>query len=225
MDPALTSQAAGIHLRAAFVLGATTLVLGVVPAATADTIPIEPFGPVCKTPTTGIGRQGDNADDVIVGTKRGDFLRGGGGDDTIIGLRAGDCLFGERGTDIIRAGRGDDGTMGGDADDRLFGGSGSDDVFGEVGDDRIHGGPTRDLIKGGLGEDRLIGGRGADRIFGNAGDDRIEARDREHDRVACGGGHDWAAVDPFDSVAGCEQVRIRNAAPRGPKPVRTRPPA
>lgn len=68
---------------------------------------------------------GTKGDDVIVGSRRGDDLRGRGGDDLI-------CARGGR--DRVRGGRGDD---------ELWDGGGRDDVRGGRGKDRVNGKPER----------------------------------------------------------------------------------
>ena len=94
--------------------------------------------------------------EVIIGTSRGDTIRGdetnnyfygGAGSDTLAGRSGNDMLSGDAGQDII---------SGGDGNDILSGGSGAD------------------TVRGGLGDDLLIGGEGgADVYYGDNGFDTI----------------------------------------------------
>jgi Ca2+-binding RTX toxin-like protein len=110
---------------------------------------------------------------TVVGTAKGDRLKGTKKRDVIIGLAGKDKIDGGRGRDVI-CGKGGD-------DKRLSGGEKNDKVFGGGGKDRAGGGPGRDLVNGGAGKDRLSGGGGTDRVVGGPGRDSCagtETRDR-----------------------------------------------
>ena len=79
------------------------------------------------------------------------------------------------------------------------------------GNDRITGanglaGLITSTFNGDGGNDRITGTDGADQLAGGAGNDVIRARDRQADRVRCGGGFDIARVDRRDLVSGCNIV-------------------
>lgn len=90
------------------------------------------------------------------------------------------------------------------ASNALLGGDDRDALFGEADGDRLIGGADSDRLNGGLGSDLLAGG---------PGEDSIEAVDGLRDTVTCGGGRDFAHVDPIDAVRGCERVRSPAPAP------------
>jgi len=91
---------------------------------------------------------------TIVGTARGEFLRGTDGRDVIVA---------RGGRDTVDAKGGDDLVCGGDGADRLAGGSGSDQLRGEAGDDLLAGDPAfRKLTDVVVGADLLVGGGGLD---------------------------------------------------------------
>ena len=76
--------------------------------------------------------------------------------------------------------------------------------------DRLVGGPEHDVLVGDTGRDTMVGGPGRDILFG---DEYGPEPDFEQliakDRVLCGDDRDKAFVDPTDSTAGCERVRVR----------------
>jgi Ca2+-binding RTX toxin-like protein len=110
---------------------------------------------------------------TIVGTARGDRLRGTSGPDVICGHGGNDVIRGGRGDDVLIGGGGRDRLYGGLGADRLAGGSGNDVLRGESGNDRLHGGLGGDRLDGGAGNDRLRGGLGRDRLDGESGTDRL----------------------------------------------------
>lgn len=136
---------------------------------------------------------------TIVGTDRGDVLRGTSGPDVIVGLGGLDEIYGRGGNDIIctgggsedlywrdsqtvDGGRGRDVIVGSRASDHLVGGPGADrllgrghddTLFGSDGDDILRGGRGQEWLAGDNGNDRVSGGRGNDQVRGNAGDDYI----------------------------------------------------
>ncbi|WP_419840740.1 Ig-like domain-containing protein [Candidatus Poriferisodalis sp.] len=138
------------------------------------------------------------AECTVLGTSRGDVLRGTPGDDVICGLGGNDTIWGLGGDDVIVAGRGHDTVRGGDGDDIVWGGRGADVLRGEAGDDWLWGGGGSDLLSASTGADRLLGGVGndmitggddGDRIWGGPGDDTIRANSGE-DVVWGGAGDD-----------------------------------
>ncbi len=81
---------------------------------------------------------------TIVGSARGETLRGTPGRDVIVGLGGNDRIIGRGGNDLI---------CGGGGRDRLLGGGGNDRLLGQGGRDRLVGGPGRDTCRGGPGAD------------------------------------------------------------------------
>jgi ELWxxDGT repeat protein len=136
------------------------------------------------------------SDDVpIIGTGRGDRLRGADKDDRIDGRAGPDALFGQGGDDLLFGGGGNDLLHGGTGRDRLFGGGGADELDGGAGADRLFGGGGADRLDGGAGNDVLTGGPGADVFaFGpRSGRDAIVDFGRGADRIDLGGRSDVAS--------------------------------
>ncbi len=107
---------------------------------------------------------GDNGNNLEIGTPEADLLRGfgaidllrgGGGNDTIEGGDGPDSLYGDQGNDRISGGSGDDLLRGGRGNDTLDGGEGEDTIRGDLGNDRIMGSPGADYINGGDGVDAV----------------------------------------------------------------------
>ena len=107
---------------------------------------------------------GDNSNDLEIGTPEADrirgfggidLLRGGGGNDTIEGGDGPDSLYGDQGNDRITGGAGDDVLRGGRGNDTLDGGEDEDTIRADLGDDRILGSPGADYINGGEGFDTV----------------------------------------------------------------------
>ncbi len=90
---------------------------------------------------------------------------------------------------------------------RLSGEGQANRLIGTIGGDRIVGGAGADRIYGRGGDDCLTGGPGRDSLRGGSGDDSVQARDGVAELVDCGAGDDLAAVDPKDTVRGCERLR------------------
>ncbi len=109
----------------------------------------------------------------LVGTGRGELLRGGSEDDSLNGRGGDDFLLGNGGDDRQNGGGGNDTLDGGEGDDRLNGGGGNDAIFGGEDDDILNGNGGRDMLDGGTGDDRLNGGGGDDSLLGGEGDDRL----------------------------------------------------
>ena len=101
---------------------------------------------------------GDNGNNLHIGTP---------GDDTINGYG---------GIDLLRGAGGDDEIEGGDGPDSLYGDQGNDDIFGGGGDDVIRGGKGDDVVVGGAGRNVVRGDFGDDVIWvmGNSGGDYID---------------------------------------------------
>jgi hypothetical protein len=127
---------------------------GTSPSTSSSTSP----GP---TNTGGDGRcPAEPGQNRIVGTNRGETLRGTSGDDVICSFGGDDLVSGRGGDDEIRLGAGSD---------RGLGEGGWDDIFGARG---------RDNLKGGAGSDDLVGGPGRDTCVGGPGRDRFSSCER-----------------------------------------------
>jgi Ca2+-binding RTX toxin-like protein len=122
---------------------------------------------------------------TIVGTNRGERLRGTKGSDVIVA----------RGShDLVNSGGGRDRICGGSGDDVLLGGSAKDLLDGQLGSDFLAGGPSRDkllggggafdVLRGNQGNDTLLGGAGFDILLGEAGNDRLDGGEGVFDRVS-----------------------------------------
>ena len=107
---------------------------------------------------------GDNTNNLFIGTPEADLirgfgaidlLRGGSGNDTIEGGDGPDSLYGDQGNDRISGGSGDDLLRGGKGNDTLDGGEGEDTIRADLGNDRILGSPGADYINGGDGVDAV----------------------------------------------------------------------
>jgi Ca2+-binding RTX toxin-like protein len=164
----------------------TAAALTIATAALADVQPISlwslPYdNNVCDDiEIDGVALQGDEANDIIVGTERSDLLRGGGGGDELSGEDAPNCLYGQDGRDKVR---------GGASDDQLWGNTGGDRIAGGAGNDVIRTGPGRDRVKGGPGHDGIV-------VQGGG-----------VDAISCGPGFDRAIVDRKDRVSSsCERL-------------------
>ncbi|XIA64140.1 hypothetical protein ACFIOY_35295 [Bradyrhizobium sp. TZ2] len=132
------------------------------------------------------GTIADDTDNVLIGTRGNDLLRGLGGNDIILGLAGDDTLEGGDGNDFLSGGRGNDNINTGHGDDVVLGGQGNDRIGGMAGRDVVRAGagddfvawndPTGDVVFGGRGNDTILGGNvAADEIHGGAGDDLIQA--------------------------------------------------
>lgn len=87
---------------------------------------------------------GTPGDDVLVGGKLAETIKGMGGDDTINGGGGADILDGGPGIDTLSGEAGNDCLFGGLGDDDLRGGDGDDYLDGGVGFDHLNGGPGSD---------------------------------------------------------------------------------
>lgn len=148
-------------------------------------------------------------DDVLIGGRRANDLRGGDDNDTISGNGGNDKLQGDAGNDVLNGGDGNDTLIGGDDRDTLLGGGGNDRLQGDAGYDKLDGGSGNDTLSGGEhadtvlgagGRDNLSGGNGNDVLKGGAGNDKIKG-DSGNDKAYGGGGK-----DTVDGGAGFDQL-------------------
>ena len=151
---------------------------------------------------------GTAAPERLVGTARGDTIRGLEGDDLLLGLARSDCLFGGDGDDVLRGAAGSDRLRGGADNDELNGGADEDRLYGDSGNDLLYGHADEDRLVGGTGADVLAGGAGWDEFRAGPGDDTIDAADGRGETVRCGAGADRVRADRYDRLAGCESVRV-----------------
>jgi VCBS repeat-containing protein len=122
-------------------------------------------------------RIGNNKNNTINGTNRGDLIFAYGGNDIINAGNGNDFIFAGSGNDTINAGAGNDWVFAGTGDDVANGGDGNDFLFGDSGNDILNGGRGSDYVDGGIGSDTLIfnvaDAGGFDTYNGGAGVDRI----------------------------------------------------
>lgn len=88
----------------------------------------------------------------------------------LTGTAAHDVVGSAKG-DTIRGNDGNNRLYGGDGDDVLFAGGGDNELHGGAGDDVLHAGTGSDLLYGGDGDDILHAGSGESELHGGAGDD------------------------------------------------------
>jgi Ca2+-binding RTX toxin-like protein len=122
---------------------------------------------------------------TIVGTNKGERLRGTRGNDVIVA---------RGGHDLINSGGGKDRICGGTGDDVLLAGPGKDFLDGQLGSDFLAGGPSRDrlfggggvfdILRGNQGNDTLLGESGFDILLGEAGNDRLDGGEGVFDRAS-----------------------------------------
>ena len=93
------------------------------------------------------------------------------GNDRMLGSDRGETLKGNDGNDRMYGNKGNDRLLGGDDNDRMFGGAGNDTLSGDNGRDKLDGGNGNDVLSGGAGNDRLLGGTGKDMLKGGSGRD------------------------------------------------------
>lgn len=121
--------------------------------------------------------RGTSGADVIVARGGNDTIDGRGGNDRICAGGGNDTVNGGDGVDGIEGGKGNDTIRGGNGIDVIDGGEGKDRIFGGADGDFLDGGPGKDRLDGGKGNDGLLGGAGRDKLFGRAGDDRLDGGD------------------------------------------------
>ena len=119
-------------------------------------------------------------DDIIVGTLDLGVLQGNNHDNLIIGTQGPDEIFGKGGDDIIYASG---------SNDKVFAGPGDDQVNAGTEDDYVEGNIGNDVLIGDDGDDIIVGGDGNDQIFGGIGDDTLEG-DAGANSFNCGPGVD-----------------------------------
>ena len=104
-------------------------------------------------------------------------INGDNGNNLEIGTSAADRIFGLGGIDLLRGGDGNDTIEGGDGPDSLYGDKDDDTIRGGTGDDLIRGGRGDDTLDGGAGRDMIRADLGDDWIMGSEGDDYIDGGD------------------------------------------------
>jgi hypothetical protein len=184
--------------------------------------------PVCPPPRTPLDVpleiDGGPGDDVLMGGDGDDALSGGPGRDTfrLTPLGAAD------GADVISGGTGIDEADYSLASPRVVvslddvAGDGIDgendnvradveDLVGSDGDDVVVGSAGANQLAGGSGSDDITGGGGFDALYGGDGVDLLRARDGNPERVDCGADNDFAVVDAFDGLSGCDSVDVSTA--------------
>lgn len=139
-----------------------------------------------------------------------------GGDDIVVGSRYGDYLAGAAGWDWIDGGDGDDTIEGGDGNDVLLGGAGADRLIGGAGDDYLVGGESGDNpwngnpnagMWGGVGNDTFVISGGKDAAFGEDGDDVfLMEQDGYNPNGEFNGAYSWADMDYVDGGAGSDTI-------------------
>lgn len=200
---------------------AVTLGTGVGGASSTDTLYAEPALYLTALSQERIAAHYDAArsgSDRLCGAANNDLFLGANGDDALSGARGDDTLKGDAGNDTMNGGSGNDTLNGGPGNDvtgSVTGAictdnslAGNDLVDGGAGNDKLAGGTGNDKLVGGTGNDQATGGPGKDTITGGAGNDVLLAADGTRDVVDCGVGTDTAVVDAFDSVRGCEKVKV-----------------
>ncbi len=137
-------------------------------------------------------------DDIVVGSRYGDYLAGAAGWDWIDG---GD------GNDTIEGGEGNDVLLGGAGADRLIGGTGDDYLVGGAGDDNPWDGNPNAGMWGGTGNDTFVFAGGRDAAFGEDGDDVfLMEQDGYAPGLEASGNHDWSKMDYVDAGAGSDTI-------------------
>jgi len=129
-------------------------------------------GEIAGLPAECVGFDLSNAN-LVMGTRRGEILRGTSGRDVIFGLEGGDVIMGSGGDDCLVGGAGGDDIRGQNGNDILFGNDGGDSITGGDGNDQLFGGAGGDSLEGGGGSDELFGEAGGDSLAGNAGNDKL----------------------------------------------------
>ncbi len=184
--------------------------------------------PICPPPRgpldVPLEFDGGPGDDSVMGGDGNDVLAGGAGRDTfrLTPFGAAD------GADVVSGGDGIDEADYSLASPRVVvtlddaAGDGVDgenddvradveDVIGTSGDDVLAGDADANQLSGAAGSDDLTGGGGFDALYGGDGVDLLRARDGNPERVDCGADNDFAVVDAFDRVCGCESLDVSAA--------------
>ncbi len=140
-----------------------------------------------------------------------------GGDDIVVGSRYGDYLAGAAGWDWIDGGDGDDTIEGGDGNDVLLGRQGRDRLVGGAGDDYLVSGAGDDHpwfgdgymagMWGGDGNDTIVFNGGVDGGFGENGDDVfLMEQDGFLPGFEASGHYDGNQMDYVDAGAGSDTI-------------------
>lgn len=140
-----------------------------------------------------------------------------GGDDIVVGSRYGDYLAGAAGWDWIDGGDGNDTIEGGDGNDVLLGGAGRDRLVGGAGDDYLVSGAGDDHpwfgdgfasgMWGGDGNDTIVFNGGIDGGFGENGDDVfLMEQDGYIAGLEANGNYDGNIMDYVDAGAGSDTI-------------------
>lgn len=111
---------------------------------------------VAGTAIEGSGSDTLSGVENLVGSAKGDTLRGDGAANVLTGGKGHDRLIGRNGNDVLAGGAGNDRASGGNGADRLLGHSGRDNLSGQGGKDYLHGGSARDRCSGGPGRDKGV---------------------------------------------------------------------
>jgi len=144
-----------------------------------------------------------------------------GGDDIVVGSRFGDYLAGAAGWDWIDGGDGDDTIEGGDGNDVLLGGDGRDRLVGGAGDDYLVSGAGDDNpwngvsagMFGGAGNDTIVFNGGVDGGFGEDGDDTfLMEQDGYTPGLEASGNYDGNIIDYVDPGAGSDTISYERFA-------------
>lgn len=109
---------------------------------------------------------------TIVGTNRGERLRGTPGPDVIVGGRGSDTILGRGGKDVICGNGGNDSISGGRRSDEISGGRGIDTLYGGGGRDHLRGNSGNDSEFGESGPDTFLAGHDGDDDSFDGGDGR-----------------------------------------------------
>lgn len=149
-------------------------------------------------------------------------VQGNQGNDVLLGSADADRILGGSGNDLIWGNRGADWLAGGSGDDSLFGGPGADFLIGDGeglsafgGNDRLSGDEGPDSLQGGAGRDVLYGGSGADMFLFLSPQDSFTTSQRdiiadfsrdEGDRI------DLAAIDANTISGGDQEFRFLGTA-------------
>lgn len=135
---------------------------------------------------------GSESNDIIIGDRFANILKGNGGDDSLDGGAGNDTLDGGSGNDSLWGGAGNDSLFGGSDNDFLDGGTGNDLLFGGTGNDLLFGGAGNDFLDGGAGNDFLDGGSGNDTLVGGGGNDTL---------VGGAGADKFVFNNPFEGIS------------------------
>jgi Ca2+-binding RTX toxin-like protein len=135
---------------------------------------------------------GLGADTVYAGSGAGRF-EGQEGDDLLVGSAAGNVMLGDAEDDTLLGGAGDDNLQGGNGLDEIDGGEGNDVVRGGTGADVMEGGLGRDLLDYALSIGVNVSLATGEGLFGDAAGDVFSG----FENIAGGSGRDTLTGDGF----------------------------